>query len=225
MCILSNYYFHFDLELNENQKKKFNEYIEEYLKNLSKVIYKQNVDVHIQIENGSIKTWILLLGSLYIAIGNYGSFRAGIDQLISDSKIINKIIINDFYKNGIKQNIILKNKRELAIPDRIRKVLLQIDRFEKNYNSKSIDEKEIQKIIYKLKRILTQIDNKEDFDLIRNGIKSQHLPNLNFIENKQSSDFDKIRNNIKLFPQSILIDRIPIYYKKEEDYLLPEKNE
>lgn len=35
----------------------------------------------------SVKVYIALTGAIYLAIGQYGSFRSGIDYMIEDAKI------------------------------------------------------------------------------------------------------------------------------------------
>lgn len=231
MSNLATLYFHIDIETTENEKQNLKEYLENNIKNISKVIFKQEVGIHIEIENGSIKTFLVILGSLYIGIGHYGSFRAGIDQLIKDSKIMQKIIFNDLNKNGIDEDRILVNKRLVAAPDKIRKIFIKIDKLEENYNKNSMDDnkKEIQKIIYMLENVLNQIDNETDFELIKNGIKSEYLPNFNFLKYNHSSsnsyEIKNLNNEIPSLEWNTILARDSIPYKREDDYLLLPKND
>lgn len=224
MSDFSVLYFHINIELNEDEKQSLKEYLEYNIKNLSKVIFKQEVKIHLEIKNGSIKTWITISGALYLAIGHYGSFRSGIDQMIKDSKIINEIIYDDLRKNGIDEDRILEKRRLVAVPDKIRKIYIKIDRLEKNYSTNKIDDnkREVENIIYMLQNVLHQIDNEEDFELIKNGIKSEYLPSFDFIKNNYSSsilyEIKEYDNKIPTLKLNTILDRGSLPYKREDDY-------
>ena len=118
------------MDLNDNDKYESKIFLEEVLRDYSSKIFRQEVEIFVEIHDGSIKAKLYVIGALYIAIGQYGSFRAGVDQLIDDSKLLQKLVLSELYKEGVAEEFIIEKKRPMATPDKIRRLLLRIDRFE-----------------------------------------------------------------------------------------------
>ena len=59
------------------------------------------MEVEINLVDGSLKAYILVLGTLYIAIGQYGSFRSGLEYLKQDADTIFNGTMSQLYKNGL----------------------------------------------------------------------------------------------------------------------------
>jgi len=177
MSKLAAYYFHFDFKVEEYFAEEYKNNVTEIVRVISSEIYNQNVKVEINIENGSTKKWIAIAGALYLAIGNYGSFRSGIDQIIDDSKVIQKVIESKFLKSGLKKDQIIEEKRIISTPDRLRKLYLRLDRFEKNYNTLTIEEKEkdLSSIKELISRLVYDIDSEEDLELLKKDIKAKNI--------------------------------------------------
>ncbi len=201
MSILSKIYFHIDLNLSEENQHLGKEYLETIIKNYSKTIYNQNVEIHTDIQDGSIKIWLTMIGALYLAIGQYGSFRSGIDKLIDDSKMLQKLLEGNLYKGGLNEEDILESKRINSTPDKIRRLLLRIDRYEKNYqNLEGIEGfKELENIKKSASKLLLEINIKEDYKFLYTEINSIYLPP------EISLPFD--------------LNKIDIYMRREEDSL------
>ncbi len=56
-------------------------------------------------------------GALYIGIGQYGSFRSGIDYIAKDSKRFSNTVIEQFIATQkIDESVIFRTERRLGIP-------------------------------------------------------------------------------------------------------------
>ena len=128
--------------------------------------------------DGSIKTWIAVLGSIYLAIGQYGSFRSGVDQLIQDSKSIKKYVVISLKKDGLDNSVIMDQKRVVSTPDKIRRLLLRIDRFEKKFPKLEEQESknEFRGIVVAVSRIANEIDIEEDLNMFISSIDERFYP-------------------------------------------------
>jgi hypothetical protein len=182
MSLLSVHYYHLDIEFNENEIEKLKDKFRQVVKNISLILYNQNVDVRIKVEQGSLKTWIAIIGTLYIAIGEYGSFRSGVDQLIEDSKIVQKVIEVAIKNSGYQEYLILENKRGYTTSDKIRRLILRLDRLENSINELSSEKVkvEIEGLINYTKTILNEVDDARDFNLILREISSRKNVNIDW---------------------------------------------
>jgi len=151
-----------------------------YLKGLtskySNIIYGQQTEILVRLEEGSLKVSLAILGALYIGIGQYGSFRSGIDYMIKDAKSLKELVTNELVKNGLNEADIIESKRIHCDPDKIRRVLLSIERYESYKNISREDvKKELSKIRTSVKNICVVLSD-EDAGLFASSIKTKYLP-------------------------------------------------
>lgn len=180
MSILSSYYFHFTLTLDKKEKEQFKDYLNNQVNQIAGYIYNQKVDVHIELKDGSLKTWVAVIGSIYIAIGQYGSFRSGLTQIIDDSKMVKNIVTNKMIKAGIAQDVILETKNMDATPQKIRRLLLRINKLEEKVNILNDEELQREKYLirHQIMKMLFEIENKDDVNEFINEImKSEVIKN------------------------------------------------
>ncbi|WP_206052636.1 hypothetical protein [Neptunomonas marina] len=128
MALIAGMEFRFELEFDEVKLEETESYLKEVVSKYSDLIYGQSTEVHVQLWKGSLRVNLAIFGAIYIGIGQYGSFRSGIDHLIQDSKSLKGLVTSQIVKNGLNESDILESKRMYCIPDRIRRVLLAIER-------------------------------------------------------------------------------------------------
>jgi len=145
MTIIAGIEFHFDFDYHEINTNEAENYLKEVTYKYSSLLFNQNNKIEVILREGSIKATILVLGTLYIAIGQYGSFRSGIEYIIKDSRLLLDSVASEFIKNGINEKDIIKSKKLYCIPNRIHRILLAIENLEKK-NSYETLTKEIAKI-------------------------------------------------------------------------------
>lgn len=131
-------YIKFDFEYSEVNKARVTEaYILE-IGRISREFFKKNeyVKVSIEYNEGSLKTRIVVWATaLYMGVANYGSFRAGIREIISDSRAFSGFVI-DKIDDGptIHNDAIIRTEKRPGMPGRILDVYKRIDQFERNNN-------------------------------------------------------------------------------------------
>ncbi len=163
------------IKYDYNLKKKTHEEIKYYLEANSQKwaikYFKQQVDITITIEEGSLKAWIIVGGLLYQGIAGYGSFRAGIDFMVKDAKSFSNYAIEQFYQHEhIPQTDIIRNERRLGIPGKIQRLLKKSDKLNMNQNNRNNLVEELKE---ELLEILDLLDNENDKDLLLQNVPDE----------------------------------------------------
>lgn len=177
MAYIAGMEFHLDLEFGEIDLEKTEKYLKEIVAKYSNLIYRQDTEVLVGIEDGSLKVKLAIAGAIYIGIGQYGSFRSGIDYLIKDAKSLKEIVTSEMVRNGLDETDIIDSKRMHCDPDRIRRVLLAIDRLE---SRKGISKNELLKEVSRIKTSIRNICysvGELDAGLLASSVPEKYWPN------------------------------------------------
>ena len=176
MALLAGLEFHFDLDFHEIQLQEAESYLEKLTSKYANLIFDQQTVVHVKLQDGSLKVTLTVVGALYIGIGQYGSFRSGIDYMIKDAKSLKELVTSEIVKNGMNEADIIESKKAHCDPDKIRRVLLAIDRVESKLSlSKSDLKKELSKVRASVRNICSSL-SEEDAGLFAISIKETYWP-------------------------------------------------
>jgi len=198
---IAGMYLHFDILFDEIDEREAEEYISSIVKSYSDLIFNQESKLRVQIREGSVKVYVALTGAIYLAIGQYGSFRSGIDYMIEDAKYLKGLVVSQLIKNGLSESDVVSVRKEHCAPDKIRRVLLSIERLESKRNlSKEYLQKELSKIKSSVTNICHQLDE-QDIGLFASSIDSKYLPDDSKIPEiaKQYKIYAR-EEDIKFFP-------------------------
>lgn len=175
MATLAGVYLHIDMELSENEKSEAKHYLEQLTKDFLCRLYHQDINLSIEIRDGSVKIWLSVAGAIYLTIGQYGSFRAGIDQLIKDSHTVKSFITSTLLKGGLSQSLLLEEKRLITTPEKARKILSKIERAQTMLHT--MNSEQVQKelsIIYKsVDKLFIELSSHEDQKLFIDAVPSE----------------------------------------------------
>ncbi len=253
MTKLAETYIHLKIEASKKFKIESEEYLYSLSRSTSSEIFEQDAEIYIRFENGSWKTWVVVAGAIYIGIGQYGSFRSGIDYMVTDARKFSNTIIEHFIdKNKLNQEIIFRTERRLGVPGKIQRLYQRIEALQKfdslsgagppweqvHHRFESYRQKELLKIKSELIKILELLDNEDDQTLFLKSlntevshqpleppkIKIKQLPEI-----KMDLDQPKIFNQIPLSKKQSLPYEDTIFYRnevaiKEEDEIEKLKN-
>lgn len=156
---ISETYIKFKFEYNKtNQELIRKAYLEQigyssrdFIKN------KELLKISIEYEEGSLKTRIVVwTTAIYIGIANYGSFRAGIRELVNDSRRLSEYTIQNIENDqSINHADIIRTERRTGLPGRIQDLYNKIDSFEREINH--LSQQEIQNRIRNIKEDVSNI--------------------------------------------------------------------
>jgi len=180
--ILGETYFRFKLDYNESNKKIIKQALHKVSYNFEIYNYnKKYTKITVEFREGSIKTNIVIWAPvLYFAIGHYGDFRSGVDQILNDSRIFSEYISNIIISDPqISMDDIARIEKRKGIPGRIKEIYNQIDSIQRNVNDltpnqMSIRLNEIKQKISNLSWVLSQNDQQS----LLNSLPSEYTTNL-----------------------------------------------
>ncbi len=176
MTLLAGLNFNFNLDYDKVPLHEAEVYLREQTSKYANLIFRQQTEVYVRLEEGSLKVTLAVVGALYIGIGHYGSFRSGIDYMIKDAKSLYNLVTSEMVKNGMNEEDIIESKKMHCDPDRIRRVLLAIDRLEsKQKLSKSELDKELSKIRTSVRNICRSL-SEEDAGFFASSVKQEYWP-------------------------------------------------
>lgn len=176
MSYIAGLEFCFDFNYSDIDLDKTEKYFIDLISQYSDIVYRQKTDIRINLIEGSLRVYIAVLGSLYIGIGQYGSFRSGIDALVEDAKSIKELVERDIFRGGVRESDLVYSKKIFCAPDKIRRVLLAIDRLESKNRFSKIELKiEISKIKTSVNNICSNISDK-DAGLFALSIDQKYWP-------------------------------------------------
>lgn len=177
MTLFAGIELHIDLSFSELNKGETELYLSNIVSSQANLLFKQSTEIHVSLSDGSIRAIILISGSLYAAICGYGSFRSGIDYLINDTRLLKEFTKSTLIKNGLHESDIIDISRVKGVPDKIRLVLLSVERLENKQQNLSPEEykKELNKILASVNNII-RLMNKDDAQLLLSQLSDDYIP-------------------------------------------------
>ena len=176
MARLAGLYLHLDIPFYEIEEREAEQYVKDIGKKYASLLYGEDLEIIVRVHEGSLKVYLAVIGSIYLAIGQYGSFRSGCDYLIKDAKTFKELVVSQLVKNGVSEHDIISKTKEHCDPDKIRRVLLAIERLESKSN---LTDKEMNKELHKIKTSVRNICgnlSEKDVGLFASSIESKYLP-------------------------------------------------
>ena len=138
-------YLKLDFEFSESNKILLKEIYSKKLKGISKEFFKSSeIKVSIEFDKGSLKTKIRVWGlvaTIYIGIGQYGSFRQGVREIIQDIHGLSEYVIQAIEnEQPIGPEHIIRIEKRTGLSGRINNIYNRIDRLERKLNDLSQNE-------------------------------------------------------------------------------------
>lgn len=93
--ILSQAYVHIEIDLDEYQIADLKKHLELFVSSRGRFFLYENVATEVELKEGSLKLYLSVLGVLYVAIGQYGSFREGVNYLAEDAKRLADCVVSE----------------------------------------------------------------------------------------------------------------------------------
>lgn len=178
MSRLAALYLRLDLDIPLSDQERSRTYLQELARRLASDIYRQDAEVEVHFRQGSLEIWMVVAGSIYVAIGNYGSFRSGVKQIIEDAKALKNLLVSSLRKDGVAEAAILEQRRLAATPERVRRLLMRIDRFERQLPEIGEDEarSRLQRILKAVQDLTSEMEFPEDIDLLMTNLNERFRP-------------------------------------------------
>ena len=176
-------YIKFDFEFTKSNQNLIREaYLRQVGYSSREVLKnKELFKISIEYEKGSLKTRIVIWGTaLYMGIANYGSFRAGVKEIVNDVNTFSSFVINRIDDDpAINTNNTIRTEKRTGFPGRIQELYNRIDKLERNINILSNNgiQAEILWIKQEVVNIYTVLPN-HDKQAFLNDINDDYCQNL-----------------------------------------------
>jgi hypothetical protein len=123
VTVLAQTYLHLIVAPSERQISETLEYVQ-YLGAVSaREHFRQDVELELRLEQGSLKGWLTVVGGLYLGLSNYGSLREGIDYAVKDSREFSAWIIEKFKSEvPMPPTALYRAERRLGLPGKIQRL-------------------------------------------------------------------------------------------------------
>ena len=180
-------YLKFDFEFNQSNQAIIKEAYLTQINQVSREILKDRefFKISIEYDQGSLKTRIVVWGTaIYLGIANYGSFRAGVREIINDVNSFSDFVIERIDDGpNINQNNIIRTERRTGLTGRIQGVYNRVDKLERNINNLSNNQvqSQLQHIKQEISNLIVVLPNQDGQEFLNDlGINyNQNLPNPN----------------------------------------------
>lgn|SRR5699024_7324298 len=178
-------YLKFDFEYNKSNQERIKEAYLIQVAHLEREILKNRelLKISIEYDKGSLKTRIVIWGTaIYLGIANYGSFRAGVREIINDVHWFSANVIERIDDGPtINENDIIRTEKRTGLPGRIQEVYNRIDRLERKLNNLSNTQiqVELQLIKQEVSNLVAVLPNQAGQEFLNELEQnySQNLPN------------------------------------------------
>lgn len=155
--------------------------------------------ISIEYDEGSLKTRIVIWGTaIYLGIANYGSFRAGVREIIKDARWFSENVIERIDDGpSINPNDIIRTEKRTGLPGRVQDIYLRIDRLEINLNNLSNNQiqAELQSIKQEISNLVAVLPD-QDGQAFLNDLNQQYRQDLP-LPNERRSTFLMNRYGLK----------------------------
>ena len=180
-------YIKFDFEYNKSNQDIVQEAYLSEIDQVSSEFFKEKefFKISIEYDQGSLKTRIVVWGTaIYLGIANYGSFRAGIREIINDVNTFSDFVIERIDDGpNINKNDIIRTERRTGLTGRIQELYNRIDKLERNVNNLSNNQvqSELQQIKQEISNLIAILPNQDSQDFLNDlgHNYNQNLPNPN----------------------------------------------
>jgi|688.fasta_scaffold606500_1 hypothetical protein len=178
MSVLSRTYIDLNISVAKSDIKELEEYLPKITQEYASLLFRQSVQVRIEYWQGSFKAVLTVAGSIYIAIGAYGTIRSGIDYLIKDGRAVRDYIHETLIKDGLPGDRISEITYRQATPERIRRLFRRIEKHKDKSrfsNDQRNHDHERELIQYMVARVISEdLDNELDIKAFIDSIDSQY---------------------------------------------------
>ena len=148
-------------------KGKARRYLDKHARIWAEQKFKKSVIVKIRVEEGTLTVWVYVgVLTLFSFVVGYGSFRSGIDHLVSDARAFSDYVIENFGKDeGVPETAVFRAERRLGVPGKIQRFLKSLDQL--NDPDIQPDERhvEIEELREEFIEIIELLENDQDREL------------------------------------------------------------
>lgn len=172
--ILCQAYIHIDpVPLDGSELDQFQIILDEFLSSRGKFFIYDEVDSEVALKDGSLKVYATILGSLYIGISQYGSFRSGVDYLASDVKRLSEsIVAESLFQSQSRHDNIIRAEARIGVAGRLKQIVDEIDQINSRigHDSPRALSRKLERLTESLEKLIGKLNDPQDIPYIKENI-------------------------------------------------------
>lgn len=141
--ILCQAYVHVELpdDINPEKLSEIKAHLLQFTESRARFFVYPEVAVDVEFKDGSLKSYLTIAGAIYIAIGNYGGFREGIDYLHTDIKRLADALVNEtLFVTRARHHSIKHTEARTGVVGSMKELLADVSTVETVLGQVSVDE-------------------------------------------------------------------------------------
>lgn len=172
--ILCQAYVHVELPENitPGELDQIKEHLRQFTEARAKFFVYPDVIVEVEFREGSLKSYLTIAGAIYIAIGNYGGFREGIDYLHTDIKrLADSLVSETLFMTRARHHSIRRTEARTGVIGSLKVLVDDLTTLESSLGQISVDEsaRRIRRLKEDAERLLENVRDNDD----RNAIEAE----------------------------------------------------
>jgi len=173
--ILCQAYVHVDLPvgITPEQLETIKQHLTEFANSRAKFFVYPEVEVEVEFKEGSLKTYITIAGSIYVAIVGYGEFRHGVDYLYTDVKrLADTMVAESLFMTKAKHASIRRTEARTGVVGSLKLLVDEINTLEASLGQISVDEaaRRIKRIKDDAEVLISNVRDDQDIDSIEDDL-------------------------------------------------------
>lgn len=168
--ILCQAYLHIDpVKIGDDRLESLRRELELYLSTRGRFFIYDEVDTSVEFKDGSLKVYAGIAGAIYIAIGQYGSFRSGVDYLASDTKRLAECIISEtLFLSQSRHDNTVRVEARTGVVGSLKSVIdrLELTRDELSTVDLSVTNKRLSSAHEDIERLLANLKDPQDVSYV-----------------------------------------------------------
>jgi hypothetical protein len=175
--ILCQAYIHVEPEnLSAELLETFQKALYDFAPKRAQFYLYPGVEVIVEIEDGSLKTRITVMGTLallWTGVAQYPDFRAGVIQIFNDSERLSNFLVSEgLFEAKTKHGAILRTEARTGVVGQLRCIVTELDAIRKanGHRSEVWMEAKLKHVSQDVDALLDNLKSGDDRELVRKGL-------------------------------------------------------
>jgi len=193
--ILCQAYVHIEpVGLNDDDQEILKDQINHFIEARGKHFLYSEIESNVEFKEGSLRVYATIAGLLYLAIGQYGSFRSGVDYITTDVKRLSESIINEsLFLSRSQRDQIIRVEARVGVVGSLKKIIDEIEFIERNMGEQGVISlaKRLRRVRVDTTKLLRNIKNEKDVRYVKKNlleVVNETLPQNPVTPAKKSTD-------------------------------------
>lgn len=163
--ILCQAYVHIETEFDSDQLANLKKHLELFVSTRGQFFLYETVDTDVEFKEGSLKIYLSVLGSLYIAIAQYGSFRDGVNFLADDAKRLADCVVSEsLFLTKSRHTETLRTEARIGVAGSLKSAIDRLDLIQKEMGEVPLptSTKQLMEVKENIKKLMANLNDPAD---------------------------------------------------------------